>query len=477
MKKRSMRLLAAALTAVMSCSVITGWANTAEIVSITVTPDGGTAVTYTANDTFSVSSSDLVSVKVKIKDTSAVAIDGAEATFLSYVNTAIGDVEGVETVTLDDTTIQYVDQQTTAAPVVETPEEGEGEGEAEPASEDDTDAYAVFTFRPRMSNDQLKLTGAHTAKVGGTDVDAPAEFAYSVAEAAKDLNLSVDKASVTAGETVTFTVTSADGLPSAVTVTGLPDYTSDYDSTTGKFTWTAVQGTYNVTVSADGYEAVTAVTITVASADEEDLAPEDAEAVKEQLDSIVIEANPTSNTVELTTTVTGADGETEYNINYDVKSTSNDVTYSNGVITYSDNPVADVTRVAVTASVGTTDNGAEGKTSYIFFVKDGVTLGFGNVFGIINDAGKDVFADDGTFEAALTNSTLSAEFETARAKALSIVLGKADKNSIAKSDETLNWNYDEEIALSEYNIMRHMLKGSEGYSPDELPSKRPSKTN
>lgn len=441
MKKRSKRLLATALAAAMSCSMVTGWANTAVIDSITVTPDGGTAADYTNAETFSVSSSDVVTVKVKIMDATPAAIAAAEATFLSYVNVASNNGA-----TLDNTTIQYVDQQTTAADVVE---EGEEPG----------DAYATFTFRPRMSSEALMLTGAHTARVGGTSVETPQEFSYTVAEAVKDLNLSVSNPSVTAGDTVTFTVTSTDGIPSAITVTGLPEgYESNYDSTTGQFTWVAVEGSYSVVISADGYEEVTAVAITVAAADEEELAPEDATDVKEQLDKIVIEANPTSNTVSLgTTTVTGADGKTEYNVNYDVVATSPDVTYSNGVITYTDNPTADITRVAVTATVGTTDNGAQGKTSYIYFVKDDVTLGFGNVFGITSTEGKDIFADDNT----LKNNANHNDMAMAKTLALSVALGKADKSTLAKADETLNWNRDDKIVLAEYYILKRMLEADE----------------
>ena len=105
--------LAAALA--LSCSMMMGYAagNTAEIVSVTAVrtlPGGGTenieidkGATPSAGTLTQVSEADLITVTIELT-AGADPVKAAEATFFSFLN---------ESGTLDNTTIQFVDQKTT----------------------------------------------------------------------------------------------------------------------------------------------------------------------------------------------------------------------------------------------------------------------------------------------------------------------------------------------------------------------------
>lgn len=447
-----------ALAAAMSCSMITGWANTAEIVSVTVTDSANNVEDVTAVTNFEVNPSDLVSVKVKIKDTTPAAIADAEATFLTAITDAFSEGQ-----TLSDDNIQYVDQQTTA--VVE--------------GDTDTEAYAVFTFRPRMNGTALKLSGPHTAKVGGTAVTTVKDFAYTVKEADVVMTLTATPATVKVGEEITFTVTVPEGkdVPetATVTITGVetaPTYAN------GTFTWsTETAGSYDVKVEADGYVAAT-TSVTV-EADDVVVDEEHKDDVQDAVDKVVTDSNPTveDGKAEVTLPETVQGGDVNYNVKYDVVSSAPEgksgVTKEGNKITYAPTAdSADVERVEVVATVGTGD-AAPGSVSYIYFVKD--DIGFGNVFAITDADGKDIF--DGA-NAKVGTAANSADIATARTKALSIVLGKAGTDSIAKADETLDYNRDGKYLLSEYYIIKRMLEAGDGeatFTPANVKAQRPAK--
>lgn len=451
-----------ALAAAMSCSMITGWANTAEIVSVTVTDSANNVEDVTAVTNFEVNPSDLVSVKVKIKDTTPAAIADAEATFLTALTDAFGEGK-----TLSDENIQYVDQQTTA--VVE--------------GDSDTEAYAVFTFRPRMQTvnevTSLKLIGPHVAKVGGTAVTTVKDFAYTVKEADVVMTLTATPATVKVGKEITFTVTVPEGkvVPktATVTITGVETAPTYAD---GTFTWsTETAGSYDVKVEADGYVAAT--TRVTVEADDVVVEPEHKDDVQDAVDKVVKDSNPTveDGKAEVTLPETVQGGDVNYNVKYDVVSSAPEgksgVTKEGNKITYAPTAdSADVERVEVVATVGTGD-AAPGSVSYIYFVKD--DIGFGNVFAITDADGKDIF--DGA-NAKVGTAVNSADIATARTKALSIVLGKAGTDSIAKANETLDYNRDGKYLLSEYYIIKRMLEAGDGeaiFTPAKVKAQRPAK--
>ena len=453
-----------ALAAAMSCSMITGWANTAEIVGITVTNTVSNEVTTVEKDTvegvekfkdFNVTPEDLVTVTVKIKSENPVAaLEDAEATFLTALSTAFG-----EGVTLSDDNIQYVDQQTTG--VAEGAQEG-------------TEATATFKFRPRMQTvnevTSLKLIGPHVAKVGGTQVTTVQPFSYTVKNADIPLTLAVDNAKPEVGAPVTFTVSVPEGktLPTSVTVKGIGD---DYVATLtdGKFTWTAAVGTYSVSVSAgEGYSDSSVISIAV---DEPVVEIPPVEVGKEDeaqdaINKIEVTTNPTGNEVTLNVEATAGGQKVRYNVD----DSSEAITYdaATGAITYDQSRATNFAeRVKVVTQVGTEEQ-AISKTSYIFFVPGDIS--FGNVFALSDAEGKDIFADNTIFK----NNKNHPEMATARAAALAVALGKSGTDSVAKYTETLDRNDDNKVTLAEYYILKRMITADDSetlYVPSNVNKK------
>ena len=463
MKKRNKRLLAVAMSAAMSCSMVTGWANTAEIVSVLKND----VVVDLTTSSLEVTPNDVVKVNVKINDTSSAAIEGAEATFLSYVNTAVTTVEGVDTITLDNTTIQYVDQQTTAVP------EGSEEGTA---------AYATFTFRPRMNaaGTGLLLSGAHTAKVGGTSVDSPTPFTYTVAAAKIDMTVTGNTTAYTQGNTsdTAFTLNLAsDVTPSKVMLGSVELTDSDYTYASGTLTilktyldtLTVTENTsYNLVVSASGYnDGTLASAITINAVVEDDVKEEEKDAVVEDLKDVTIPTNVTVDTENNKASIALNSGTTtgEYEVKYAINKQTGGVSIENNAIVL-DTSVKPFAKVEVKVYAGTGETAYDVKTVYI--VPEPEKVGFGNI-GLHTDGASDPFVyvdaedvdEDEAFKTYVNDTIGSTVKLEQRAIARNIVLGKGSKNDLPHFEGALDYNQDGNLALAEYRIYKLMMDGND----------------
>lgn len=450
----------------MSCSMVTGWANTAEIASITVTPSGEnpTVRTYesTATD-IKVNPSDLVSVKVKIKDTTPAALAAAEATFLSALTTAFADGA-----TLSNDNIQYVDQQTTAVVDGDT----------------DTDAYATFTFRPRLNSDgDLLLSGGHTAKVGGTEVDNPTTFTYNVEEAVLNMTISGATQAYSQGSTsdTAFTLNLASDvtpskvmLGSAVLTSEQYSYSYNSDTSVGTLTILATylntlavteNTSYNLVVSASGYnDGTLASAITINAIAEEDVENEHTEDVVEELKDVEIptevtvdaDNNKASIALSARTTQTGS-----YEVKYAINKQTDGVSIENNAIVL-DTSVKPFAKVEVKVYAGTGETAYDVKTVYI--VPEPENVGFGNI-GLHTADTEDpfVYSEDVTQDQFMAK--VNALDPTAKASdlatALNIVLydRQEDMDALPHFESALNYVKDDKLTLAEYRIYKLMMEG------------------
>lgn len=475
MKKKWKKLFAVTAAAAMSCTMLTGFANTAAITKVEVKSDGAEPVEYTgeAINGIKVNPSQQVTVTVRLAGDGdeAAALADAEATFLSYLNAAENDENGQQ---YTNDTIQYIDQKATG-----------------------NDGTVSFTFRPRTNLGANKDgIGEFTAKAGGVDVATPAAINYSVEEAKIPLTLTAGTEGADAtielgseNDTAAYKLSVPVGkeLPAAdkitvklnnITLANTAEITYyTYDVATGVITINAsaltsagidAAGPYNVVVSAENYVDSAAATLNVTDKPSE--VPENkVDDVQKALNDISVNTNPTvdSNgaTVELEkkVTVSGDDYSIAYDISYD-----NTVVEVNGTtITYTPNENSKFAeRVTVNATVGGAANKIA-KTYDIYFVKPGKTISFGNVTAIADEAGEDAFAIGKVLPAASDANILEA-----RAKALNIALDRAGLDTIAKAEDTLDYDQDHNIALAEYRIYKLMIEHDPMYTPELIQQER-----
>lgn len=222
---------AAALAMAMACSPIGGFAteNSVSITKVEILNDGTeTAVAKTvenptaATEGITLTTAQLMRVTAELKDSTPANIAG-EISFLSNF--------GGENVTLDNSTIQYVDQQTY----------------------DGTTAVTI-TFRPRTTINNGGI-GTFVAKAGGTDVATAATFNYTVEAPKSTMTFTATTStSIKPNESVSFEVKNTDGTAiSGATLsatTGAEGFTpltaTTGDSGTASITFAAA-GTYTVT--------------------------------------------------------------------------------------------------------------------------------------------------------------------------------------------------------------------------------------
>ncbi len=183
MKICGKKLIAGAAALAMACSMVGGFAaeNTVSITKVEILNDGAEATVAKTFDNptaetagIALTPSQLMRVTAVLKDSTPAAVAG-EISFLSNISG--------ENVTLDNSTIQYVDQQNY-----------------------DGSTAVQITFRPRTTIGTAGL-GSFVAKAGGTDVAIAATFNYSVAEAKKDMTFAATTStSIAPNGTVSFTL-------------------------------------------------------------------------------------------------------------------------------------------------------------------------------------------------------------------------------------------------------------------------------
>lgn len=234
-------------------------------------------------------------------------------------------------------------------------------------------------------------------------------------------------------------------------------------------------GTHNVRVSGEGYYAATAtyaVTKKPATPDDPIEDEEKADNAQDVVNGLDFEIK--GNKVVLDSEINIApEGEEEFVVqlthNVDTKGDPA-LTYveATGEIIY--NPEAEgkpfVSKATVTVSVTSTPDIA--KTETIYFIPAGTKIAFGNVTAIATANGEDAFT-----EANFANLDKNAgDVLAAQAEALNVVLGRKDKSKIAQQEETLDYDQNTVITLSEYKIFRYMMLGKDGYSWQDVQGAR-----
>ena len=226
----------------MACSMVGGFAaeNTVSITKVEILNDGAEATVAKTFDNptaetagIALTPSQLMRVTAVLKDSTPAAVAG-EISFLSNISG--------ENVTLDNSTIQYVDQQNY-----------------------DGSTAVQITFRPRTTIGTAGL-GSFVAKAGGTDVATAATFNYSVAEAKKDMTFAATTStSIAPNGTVSFTLKEGEANVEGAevkAVSGETTYPAAYADGMYTITFAAV-GTYSVTATKEGYNTPTAITVNV----------------------------------------------------------------------------------------------------------------------------------------------------------------------------------------------------------------------
>ncbi|MGN0178807.1 MAG: hypothetical protein ACI4DY_05110, partial [Monoglobaceae bacterium] len=237
MKKRGKKLLAGAAALAMSCSMVTGWANGVTITGVKVLSDpvGGTgeptvAATYTAEQ---IAAGDVTLSTAQMLQVTVQLNNGAETDPAA----AAGDVTLLSNIygetTLDNGTIQYVDQQTVST----------------------ADGTATITFRPRTTVNSTEANtnkvaaglGKFVAKAGGTDVTTTAGFNYTVEAPKVDMAVNPASVEIKSGESASFTVPA--GMTNVVVKEGSTVLSTTYEGTTLTITGLTEVKTHELVIS------------------------------------------------------------------------------------------------------------------------------------------------------------------------------------------------------------------------------------
>lgn len=431
MKICGKKLIAGAAALAMACSMVGGFAaeNTVSITNIEILNDGSdTAVaSYAPTDSgIKLTTAQLMRVTAELKDSTPANIAG-EISFLSNC--------GGENVTLDNSTIQYVDQQTY----------------------DGTTAVTI-TFRPRTTINNGGI-GTFVAKAGGTDVATAATFNYTVETPKSNMTFTATTStSIKPNESVSFEVKNTDGTAiSGATLsatTGAEGFTpltaTTGDNGAASITFAAA-GTYTVTATKDGYNTPTTITVSVV---ENTTVPEDKKeevtnGLKDGLNNVQQGASES--------TLPSKVGD--YDVEYTITVPDNKITQGeNNTISLKEGVFA--AKVTVTAKVG--EDIEEQKVIYL--VRDpNADIAFGNLGLVSTDSGSDAFADD----VAFANVRGTTDVTLTRAEALNYALGRKD---ITESPIKTAIDYDKDgyVVLAEYRMFKLMLEGNEIYKPSEL---------
>lgn len=446
MKNCGKKILSVALAAAMSCSMISAFANTVSIESIKVlnSADDTTATPLTKNDAVSLTPEQLLQVTVKLSPDSGATLSAGDITFLSYKG---------DGTTLDNTTIQYVDQQTTTI--------------------DKNAGTATITFRPRTGLG----TGAFTAKAGGTDVTTAESFNYTVAEADADMAMTLSGTTVEAGGSITVTLASGETkiAGAIVKATKSDDSTVvnavESEAKDGTYTLTlATAGTYSVSVDkVEGYKQVAAQTVTVTAKTPTGPSDEDKNNAQTGLDDAIggISAKGAGELTlpEKVTTVGNSEG---YTISYTIEDADSNAEISGGKLTLKEGKFG--AKVQLKADLG--NEVSNTKTVYLFATgTDEESISFGNIDMIAAADGSDAFDDDTSF-AAISDY----DYTAAAAEILNLALGRGAIENVPKG--AVDINLDGNVTLAEYRMFKLLIDPSEGfYIPSNFAAARSSATN
>lgn len=440
MKNCGKKILSVALAAAMSCSMISAFANTVSIESIKVLNNASDAETAADKSSVSLTPEQLLQVTVKLSPDSGATLSAGDITFLSYKG---------DGTTLDNTTIQYVDQQTTTI--------------------DNNAGTATITFRPRTGLG----TGTFTAKAGGTDVTTAESFNYTVAEASKTMTMTADTQTITAGGSVVITLKDSDGAPvDGAAVTATAENVTAVSGTTdskGQCTLTfTTAGTYTISAVKDNYTLGSTITVQVNSASTS-VPTEDVDSAKAGLENAIknIPTNGKLSSITLPSNKVITDNnQNGYEIKYEISSNAA-VQLTGNELKLADNYFG--AKVQLTAKLG--DNVADTKTVYLF--KDGVTednISFGNIDMIAAADGSDAFDDDTSFEAIGSH-----DYTAAAAEILNLALGRGNIANVPKG--AVDINLDGTVTLAEYRMFKLLIDSSEVYYvPSNFAAARDSAT-
>lgn len=446
MKNCGKKILSVALAAAMSCSMISAFANTVSIESIKVLNNASDAGTAADKSSVSLTPEQLLQVTVKLSPESGATLSAGDITFLSYKPAE----DGAEQV-LDNTTIQYVDQQTTTI--------------------DNNAGTATITFRPRTGLGK----GTFTAKAGGTDVTTAESFNYTVAEASKTMTMTADTQTITAGGSVVITLKDSDGAPvDGAAVTATAENVTAASGTTdskGQCTLTfTTAGTYTISAVKDNYTLGSTITVQVNSASTS-VPTEDVDSAKAGLENAIknIPTNGKLSSITLPSNKVITDNnQNGYEIKYEISSNAA-VQLTGNELKLADNYFG--AKVQLTAKLG--DNVADTKTVYLF--KDGVTeddISFGNIDMIADSEGNDAFDDDASFAAIDSNY----DYTAAAAEILNLALGRGNIANVPKG--AVDINLDGTVTLAEYRMFKLLIDSSEAYYvPSNFAAARSSATN
>lgn len=435
MKICGKKLIAGAAALAMACSMVGGFAaeNTVSITKVEILNDGADATVAKTFDNptaetagIALSPSQLMRVTAVLK--SGEANTAGEISFLSNIS---------DSQTLDNSTIQYVDQQTYTA----------GENEV-----------VTITFRPRTTIGQSGI-GTFVAKAGGTDVATAATFNYSVAEAKKDMTFAATTStSIAPNGTVSFTLKEGDANVEGAevkAVSGETTYSAAYAD--GMYTITfAAAGTYSVTATKEGYNTPTTITVSVV---ENTTVPEEEKeevtnSLKEGLNGV------TQGAAESTL----PDKAGAYNISYTIDATDGKVNKTDNKLSLANGVFA--AKVIVNANIGETIS----EQKVIYLVRDNTkNISFGNLALISTTAGEDAFASTEKLNAASVDDVAK---NAIKVEALNYALDRAVPISAIKS--AIDYDMNNDVTLSEYRMLKLLFEGNENFTADKLTAQRSS---
>lgn len=439
MKICGKKLIAGAAALAMACSMVGGFAaeNTVSITKVEILNDGAEATVAKTFDNPTAETAGITLTTAQLMRVTAVLKSGeantaGEISFLSNIS---------DSQALDNSTIQYVDQQTYTA----------GENEV-----------VTITFRPRTTIGQSGV-GTFVAKAGGTDVATAATFNYSVAEAKKDMTFAATTStSIAPKGTVSFTLKEGEANVEGAevkAVSGETTYPAAYADGMYTITFAAV-GTYSVTATKEGYNTPTAITVNVV--ENTTVPDEDKPVVEENLSNALngIAQGGLSAVLPGQAAGTGAN----YDIAYTVSAPEGKATYSEADKTITLNDGVFAAKVTVTANIGGTIN----EQKVIYLVRDASTnISFGNLALISTTAGEDAFASTEKLNAASVDDVAK---NAIKVEALNYALDRAVPISAIKS--AIDYDMNNDVTLSEYRMLKLLFEGNENFTADKLTAQR-----
>lgn len=432
---------AAALAMAMACSPIGGFAteNSVSITKVEILNDGTEAnVAKTvenptaATEGITLTTAQLMRVTAVLK--SGEANTAGEISFLSNIS---------DSQALDNSTIQYVDQQTYTA----------GENEV-----------VTITFRPRTTINNGGI-GTFVAKAGGTDVATAATFNYSVAEAKKDMTFAATTStSIAPNGTVSFTLKEGEANVEGAevkAVSGETTYSAAYAD--GMYTITfADVGTYSVTATKEGYNTPTAITVNVVK--NTTVPDEDKSNVEGNLSDALNGITQGGTSAALPGQAAGTGDN--YDIAYTVIAPEGKATYNEADKTITLNDGVFAAKVIVNANIGETIS----EQKVIYLVRDNTkNISFGNLALISTTAGEDAFASTEKLNAASVDDVAK---NAIKVEALNYALDRAVPISAIKS--AIDYDMNNDVTLSEYRMLKLLFEGNENFTADKLTAQRSS---